>query len=90
MIPIFSKKPRERSPWFQGLLDREAGCALEPCDWDHNSPGYWHEYRAGVRDYDYHKMTILANGLPDVVVTERLQGAIERINMEIRFNEESG
>lgn len=49
------RKEKPRSPWFQGLLDAEAKCLIEPCDWDHEyPPGYWFAYAAGAADYREH------------------------------------
>lgn len=44
----------DRSPWFKGLLDAEAECLVEPCDWDWGTPEYWREYSQGARDYKEH------------------------------------
>lgn len=48
------RKEKPRSAWFQGLLDAEAKCLTEPCDWDWGTPAYWQEYEAGARAYREH------------------------------------
>ena len=46
---------RRRGAWMQGVIDREAGCAVEPRDFDIEQHFYAQEYEAGVRDYDVFK-----------------------------------
>jgi len=50
-----SRKKYQPSAWFTGLLDAEAGEAVEPQDWDDEVfPGYWREYAQGAFDYRRH------------------------------------
>lgn len=45
----------QRSAWFAGLLDSEAGELVEPQDWDDEiHPGYWRDYARGAMDYRRH------------------------------------
>lgn len=49
------RRVRPRSAWLTGLLDAEAGEAVEPQDWDDEVfPGYWREYAQGAFDYRRH------------------------------------
>lgn len=54
----------EQSPWMRGLLDAEAGRALEPYEWDCLfDPGYWSDYHAGVMAYKrYAKARMIERG----------------------------
>lgn len=52
---FLKKCEARRSPWLQGVLDREAGQAIEPRDFDTNQHWYAKDYIIGVREYDLFK-----------------------------------